>query len=128
MRRQGTEAPEVRDLPADGAARDRFEAWLVAPIEAAVPAIGLEMLRVMGFLGTIERRAWQDTETTPVRRAGRASSLRTYDMRILYRLAPADVRRVRAAAIAAIEAAGGRVELGATVATVAAGELRISMA
>lgn len=113
IRRCG-EPVRVYDLPADGPARERFERWM----PAAAPGALLEAL---------VDRAWRDGEPVPVRYENRAGKSYVSDVRVLWRLMPADLMRVKAAAIAAIEAAGGRVELGATVATVERGELRITM-
>ncbi len=103
------------ELPAAGAPRDRFEGWL----SSAGPG---------RLLDVVLDRAWRDTELETIPTTNRARKVVRMKVRMLYQLSRADVARVNAAAVAAIEAAGGRVELGATVARVEGGELRITMA
>ena len=112
--RRAIPADTTGDLPAAGPARERFGRWL-------------ELASVGTLLDALQYRAWRDTEATPVSRENRARKTNTFQVRILWRLERADVARVRAAAVAAIVAAGGRVELAGVVATVADGELRITM-
>lgn len=81
-------------------ARPRYRRWLAGAAAAALVAALMD-------------RHWSEPETL-------GSSL-------AWRIEGEDLAALRAAAIASIAAAGGRVELGAVVATVAAGELRISM-
>lgn len=114
MRTAG-ERIDIHDMRRAGKVRDRFEHWLSA---APLPAL----------LAACEARAWRDTQRMRTAWRNRARKVMHSDILRLWRLDRADVASVRAAAIAAIEAAGGRVELGATVVTVVGGELRISMA
>jgi hypothetical protein len=91
----------VRAIPMRSDARPRYREWV-----SRAPAGEL--------VAALLDRHWPEPETLGTSLA--------------WRIEGDDLAGLRAAAVAAIEAAGGRVELGTTVAMVVGGELRISMA